>query len=126
MEFDVVERGDSSLGDEAGLDGSSEAEMLFTMLRGMWTKPSKKQTEKTMEDCKIDDNGDELLAEKKKHRGKRKWPTEPSTKGKLNAPRNHMIDVASHRIPKTADLGAQVLLVVNSFKLHLTAFNARC
>ena len=47
MEFDVVEGADSSLGDDAGPDGSSEAEMLFTVLRGMWTKPSKKQTEKT-------------------------------------------------------------------------------
>ena len=47
VEFDVVEGADSSLGDDAGPDGSSEAEMLFTVLRGMWTKPSKKQTEKT-------------------------------------------------------------------------------
>ena len=31
VEFDVVERADSSLGD----DGSSEAKMLFTVLRGM-------------------------------------------------------------------------------------------
>ena len=38
MEFDVVEGADSSLGDDAGPDGSSEAEMLFTVLRGMWTK----------------------------------------------------------------------------------------
>ena len=29
----------------------------------------------------------------------------------------------SMRILKTADLGTQALLVVNSFKLHLTAFN---
>ena len=34
-EFDVVERADSSLGDDARPDGSSEAEMLFTVLRGM-------------------------------------------------------------------------------------------
>ena len=27
------------------------------------------------------------------------------------------------RMPKTADLGTQALLVVNSFKLHLNAFN---
>ena len=46
VEFDVVDGADSSLGDDAGPDGSSEAEMLFTVLRGMWTKPSKKQTEK--------------------------------------------------------------------------------
>ena len=86
------------LGDNTGLDGSSEAEMLFIVLRGMWTKPSKKETEKTMEDCESDDNGDELLAEKKNtEENSRKWPKEPSTKGKLNAPRNHMIDVASHR-----------------------------
>ena len=40
----MVERADSSL--DVGTDGSSEAEMLFAVLRGMWTKPSKKQTEK--------------------------------------------------------------------------------
>ena len=44
MECDEVEGADSSLGDNAGPDGSSEAEMLFSVLRGMWTKPSKKQT----------------------------------------------------------------------------------
>ena len=66
VEFDVVEGADSSLGDDAGPDGSSEAEMLFTVLRGMWTKPSKKQTEKNKEKVReIDDNGDEPLAEKK-------------------------------------------------------------
>ena len=46
VEFDVVDGADSSLGDDAGPDGSSEADMLFTVLRGMWTQPSKKQTEK--------------------------------------------------------------------------------
>ena len=76
--------------------------------------------------AKIDDNGEELLAEKKNTEEKRrKWPTEPSTKGKLNAPKNHMIEVAtepsSMRVLKTADLGTQALLVVNSFKLHLIA-----
>ena len=45
-EFDAVERADSSLGDDARPDGSSEAEMLFTVLRGMWTKPSKKTDRK--------------------------------------------------------------------------------
>ena len=50
VEFDVVERAASSLGDDAGPDGSSKAEMLLTVRRGMWTKPSKKQTEKTTED----------------------------------------------------------------------------
>ena len=29
----------------------------------------------------------------------------------------------SMHVPKTADPGTQALLVVNSFKLHLTAFN---
>ena len=68
MEFAVVEGADSSLGD----DGSSEAEMLFTLLQGMWTKPSKKLTEKTTKDLKIDDNGEELLAEKKNSEEKTK------------------------------------------------------
>ena len=40
VEFDVVEGADSSLGDDAGPDGPSEAEMLFSVLQGMWTKPS--------------------------------------------------------------------------------------
>ena len=47
VEVDVVERAESSLGDDARPDESSKAKMLFTMLRGMWTKPSKKRTEKT-------------------------------------------------------------------------------
>ena len=52
----------------------------------------------TTEDREIDDNGDELLAEKKNtEENRRRWPAEPSTKGKLNAPRNHMVDVAGHR-----------------------------
>ena len=46
VEFDVVERADSSLGDDAGPDGSSKAEMLFTVLRGMWTKTLKKTDRK--------------------------------------------------------------------------------
>ena len=29
-------------------------------------------------------------------------------------------------MPKTADLGTQALLVVNSFKLHLNSFNSSC
>ena len=47
VEFDVVDEADSTLEDDAGPDGSSEADKLFTVLRGMWTQPSKKQTEKT-------------------------------------------------------------------------------
>ena len=65
MEFDVVEGADSSLGDDAGPDGSSEAEMLFSVLRGMWTKPSKKERKKQRKLRGIDDNGEEPLAEKK-------------------------------------------------------------
>ena len=67
MEFDVVDGADSSLEDDAGPDGSSEADMLFTVLRGMWTQPSKKQTEKKNKEKvrEIDDNGDEPLVEKK-------------------------------------------------------------
>ena len=68
MEFDVVDGADSSLEDDAGPDGSSEADMLFTVLRGMWTQPSKKQTKKKKNKEKvreIDDNGDEPLVEKK-------------------------------------------------------------
>ena len=46
VEFEVVDGADSSLEDDAGPDGSSEADKLFTVLRGMWTQPSKKQTKK--------------------------------------------------------------------------------
>ena len=53
MEFDVVEGADSSIGVDAGPNGSSEPEMLFTMLRDMWTKPSRKQTEKTKKSSRI-------------------------------------------------------------------------
>ena len=95
MEFDVVEGADSSLGDDAGPDGSSEAEMLFTVLRGMWTKPSKKQTEKTKKSSRNRQQRGRTAHREEKRR--RKWQTEPSMKGKLNAPRNHMIDVRSHR-----------------------------
>ena len=35
VEFDVVERVDSSRGDDARPDRSSKAEMLFTVMRGM-------------------------------------------------------------------------------------------
>ena len=99
MEFDVVDGADSSLGDDAGPDGSSEAEMLFTVLRGMWTKPSKKHDGKTKEKfVKSTTTVTNRSKRRKKQRGKRrKWPPEPSTKVKLNAPKNHMIDVASHR-----------------------------
>ena len=34
-----------------------------------------------------------------------------------------MYPATGHAMPKTADLGTQELLVVNSFKLHLNAFN---
>ena len=54
----------------------------------------------------------------------------PVRREKLNAPKNHMIGVAteppSMRVLKTADLGTQALLVVNSFKLHLTALHSYC
>ena len=86
---------DSSLADDAGPDGSSEAEMLFTVLRGMWTKPSKKQTENTKKSSR--NRQQRWRTARREEKRRRKWRTEPSMKGKLNAPRNHMIDVRSHR-----------------------------
>ena len=117
MAFDVVEGADSSLADDAGPDGSSEAEMLFTVLRGMWTKPSKKQ-KKQRKVHEIDNNGEEPLAEKKnadrtQHEGK----TE-----RAKASHDRCSQPPGMRMPKTADLGTQALLVVNSFKLHLNSF----
>lgn len=122
----MVERADSSFGDDAGLDGSSEAEMLFTVLRGMWTKRSKKQTKQTMEDRESDDNGDELLAEKKKHRGKpKKMADRTQHEGKTERAKESHVrcsQLPGMRVLKIADLGTRALLVVNPFKLHLTAF----
>ena len=66
VEFDVVEGADSSLGDDAGPDGSSEAEMLFSVLRGMWTKPSKKQTEKNKENFAESTTTEKNLSQKRK------------------------------------------------------------
>ena len=67
VEFEVVDGADSSLEDDAGPDGSSEADKLFTVLRGMWTQPSKKQTEKQRKSSRNrrQNNADEPLAEKK-------------------------------------------------------------
>ena len=127
MEFDVVEGADSSLGDDAGPDGSSEAEMLFTVLRGMWTKPLKKQTEKKKQRKvrEIDDNSDEPLAEKKNTEENEENGRQNQHEGK-NERAKESHDRCSQppgmRTPKTADLGSQALSVVNSFKLHLNAF----
>ena len=46
MEFDVVEGEDSSLGDDAGPDGSSEAEMLFTEADQTFEETDRKNKEK--------------------------------------------------------------------------------
>ena len=97
MEFDEVEGADSSLGDDTGPDGSSEAEMLFSVLRGMWTKPSMKQTDKTKKSSRNRRQRRRTARREEKRRGKRrKWLTKTWHEGKLNAPRNHMIDVASY------------------------------
>ena len=125
VEFDVVEGADSSLGDDAGPDGSSEAEMLFTVLRGMWTKPSKKQTEKTKKSSRNRRQRWRTARREDKHRGKtKKMADRTQHKGKTErAKESH--DRCSQppgmRMPKTADLGTQALVVVNSFKLHLNA-----
>ena len=125
MEFDVVEGSDSSLGDDAGPDGSSEAEMLFTVLRGMWTKPSRKQTEENKEKfAKSTTTVTNLSHGRKTPRKTKKMAARTQHEGKTErAKESH--DRCSQppgmRMPKTADLGTQALLVVNSFKLHLNA-----
>ena len=69
VEFDEVEGADSPLVDDVGLCGSKEAAMLFSVLRGMRTKPSKRRTEKTKKKlCGVDENREEPLVEKKKRR----------------------------------------------------------
>ena len=126
VEFGVVERADSSLGDDAGPDESSEAKILFTVLRGMWTKPSKKQAEKNNnEDREIADNGDQLLAEKKNteetEENGRQNPAQREKTKHAKESHDRYSQPLGMRVLKTADLGTLALLVVNSFKLHLTA-----
>ena len=66
VEFDVVEGADSPLVDDVVPCGSNEAAVLFIVLRGMWTKPSKKRTEKTKKKLReVDENREEPLVEKK-------------------------------------------------------------
>ena len=66
VEFDIVEGADSPLVDDVVPCGSNEAAMLFIVLRGMWTKPSKKRTEKTRKKLReVDENKEEPLVEKK-------------------------------------------------------------
>ena len=66
VEFDVVEGADSPLVYNVGPCGSNKGAMLFIVLRGMWTKPSKKRTEKTKKKLReVDENREEPLVEKK-------------------------------------------------------------
>ena len=79
MEFDVVERADSSLEDDLGTDGSSEAVHCFAKHVDQIVEEKKRTT--TTKGREIDGNGDKLLAEKKNTEEKqRKWPAEPSMK----------------------------------------------
>ena len=125
MEFDVVEGADSSIGHDAGPDGSSEAEMLFTMLRDMWTKPSRKQTEKNKEKFANSTTTVTNRSQRRKTpRKTKKMAARTQHEGKTErAKESH--DRCSQppgmRLPKIADLGTQALLVVNSFILHLNA-----
>ena len=78
-----------------------------------------------MQDREIDDNGDKLLAEKKNTRWKtKKMADRTQHEGKTEcAKESHdwcSQPLTMHML-QTADLGTQALLVVNSFKLHLTA-----
>ena len=127
MEFDVVEGADSSLRDDAGPDGSSEAEMLFTVLRGMRTKPSKKQTEKTKKSSQNRRQRWRNARREEKHRGKtKKMADRTQHEGKTEGAKeshDRCSQPPDMRMPKTANLGTQALLVVNSFKLHLNALN---
>ena len=99
VEFDVVEGADSPLVDDVGSCGINEAAMLFSVVRGMWTKPSKKQTEtKNKEKTSRSHRERRRTARRGEiRRGKpRKMADRTQHEGKLNAPMNHMIDVASY------------------------------
>ena len=125
----MVDGADSSLEGDAGPDGSSEADMLFTVLRGMWTKPSKKQTEKTKKKfAKSTTTVTNRSQRRKTPRKTKKMGDRTQHEGKTErAKESH--DRCSQppgmRMPKTADLGTQALLVVNSFKLHLNSSKER-
>ena len=82
----------------------------------------RKNNEKVRE---IDDNGDEPLAEKKNtEENEENGRQNPARRKTERAKESH--DRCSQppgmRMPKTADLGTQALLVVHSFKLHLNSF----
>ena len=53
------------------------------------------------------------MADRAQHEGKTEHAKESH---------DHCSQPPSMRMPKTADLGTQAFLVVNSFKLHLNAF----
>ena len=118
MEFDVAEGADSSLRDDAGPDGSSEAEMLFTVLRGMWAKPSKKQTEKTKKKfAKSTTTVTNRSQRRKTPRKTKKMGDRTQREEKTKRAKE------SHdRCSQPPGMRTQALLVVNSFKLHLNSF----
>ena len=98
MEFDVVEGQIHHSQTTRDQTGQAKPRCCSPCCEACGPNLRRNRQKKQRKVRKIDDNGDETLAEKKNTEGKRrKWPTEPSTKGKLEAPRNHMIDVASHR-----------------------------
>ena len=111
VETDVVEGADSPLVDEVGPCGSNEAEMLLSVVwRQIFeetdTKTSKKEKNRSQR------RKTKKMAERNQH------------EGKLNAPMSHLIAVASYWTFTCQDCWPQalkVLLVVNSFKLHLNA-----
>ena len=121
MEFDVVERGYSSLEDNVGTDELSEAEMLFTVLCGMWTKPSKKQTEKQQQKIvKSTTTATNCSQKRKTPRKTKKMTGRTQHEGKTErAKESHgqCSQPPSMCVLKTTDLGTQALL--QGIKLRL-------
>ena len=121
METDIVKGADSPLVDEVGLCGSNKAEMLLRVLWGMFEENRSKKL------WGVDENGEELLTEKKtpkKNEGNG-WKN-PAWRKTVHASESHdqCSEPLGMREPKDRwPQALKALLVVNSFKLHLNAYN---
>ena len=112
METYVVEEADSPFVDKVGPCGSNEAKMPLSVLQGMYKdKPLRKQTQKNFEEStKMEKNYSQRRKRQRKMNKtaeRTSWAERTEHEGKLNAPVNHMVNVASHwacTCQKTADL----------------------
>lgn len=112
METYVVEGADSPFVDEVGPCGSNEAKVLLSVLQGMYKdKPLRKETQRNFqESTKMEKNCSQRRKRRRKIKNmaeRRSWAERTQHEGKLNAPVNDMVNVASHwacACEKTADL----------------------